>query len=727
MSKKVLSIILSLCMVLSSIAILASCSKDDENPGSGTTAGTDAITTGGEEEELSEYEKASGELYEKVLGEFYDAYEAAKKETNESKKWAMMAIAEAKLLATGVMLPTSSNGGNYAITKVAPNTATSTLWGNDSYRYHDVIVTTNFIKATHRVEMKQKWAELKGTGQYEAWVKSYLKDKGYTIKDTYSLGYTGDPQTWDVLGTSQAADSEAIVNTYDGLLEYDMENRLMPALAVSYTVSDDGLTYTFKIRENVKWVDSQGREVATVKADDFVAGMQHMMDAAEGLEYLVEGIIKNAKEYNAGEITDFTQVGVKAVDDNTLVYTLEKPTSFFLTMLGYGVFAPMSRQYYVSQGGKFGAEYNSEAEDYNYGKTPDNIAYCGPYRVTNFTKENTIVFELNEKYWDAANVNIKKITWLYNDGKDALKAYNDAKAGLLDGAGLNSSSLEKAKQDGLYNDYHYVSSTDATSFMSFVNVNRTAYANTADVTKLVTTLTPDQQVRSKAALQNVHFRRAIAFAVDRAEYNAQSTGDELKFASLINTYTPGNFVSLKEEVTVSINGTDKTYPAGTFYGAIMQDQMDADGVKIKVWDKDADDGLGSSAGFDGWYNVANAVEELNKAITELATAGITVSAEQPIVIEMPYFSGSEIYTNRANVYKQSIEAALEGKVKVSLCACDVVQDWYYAGYWTVTGEEANYDLYDLSGWGPDYGDPQTYLDTFLPDGDGYMTKCIGIY
>jgi peptide/nickel transport system substrate-binding protein/oligopeptide transport system substrate-binding protein len=81
----------------------------------------------------------------------------------------------------------------------------------------------------------------------------------------------------------------------------------------------------------------------------------------------------------------------------------------------------------------------------------------------------------------------------------------------------------------------------------------------------------------------------------------------------------------------------------------------------------------------------------------------------------------------SKVYQQSIEASLGGKVKLNLCAADTADDWYYAGYDTLSGEEANYDLYDVSGWGPDYGDPQTYLDTFLPEYAGYMVKCIGIY
>jgi ABC-type oligopeptide transport system substrate-binding subunit len=719
---KLLSLMLAVVMVLGMVA----CGDSKKNPDD-TTGSTGGKTYTDPYASIEDYDAKSKAIYDDVLGEFYAAYTAAKAETNESKKWAMMAIAEAKLLASGVMMPTSSNGGNYAITRVAPNTATSTLWGNDSYRYHDVIVATEFITAAHRAEMKAKWGELRGTGEYEAWVKSYLAGKGYTIKNTYAIGYTSDPSNWDVLATSKAVDSEVLVNTYDGLYEYDMENRLMPALAESYTVSEDGLTYTFKIREGIKWVDSQGREVADVKADDFVAGMQHMMDAAGGLEYLVQGIIVNATEYISGDITDFAQVGVKATDDYTLVYTLEAPTTFFMTMLGYGVFAPMSREFYVSMGGKFGAEYDSKAKTYKYGMGPDSIAYCGPYCVTSFTEKNTIVFSANASYWDAANINVKTITWLYNDGEDALKAYNDAKAGVLDGAGLNASAVVKAKEDNLYDTYSYVSSTDATSFMSFVNVNRAAYANIADETKVVSTLTDAQKVTSKAALRNEHFRRAIAFAIDRGAYNAQSVGEDLKYASLINSYTPGNFVSLKEDVVVKINGTDTTFKAGTYYGAIMQAQLDADNVKMKVWDPAADDGIGSGAGYDGWYNVDNAKAELATAIAELKEQGIEVTAENPIVIEMPYFSGSSLRTNMSNVYKQSIEASLGGLVKLNLCEATTADDWYYAGYDTYFGYEANYDLYDVSGWGPDYGDPQTYLDTFLPEYAGYMVKCIGIY
>ncbi len=710
---KLLSLLLVVAMLVSA---LAACQP--KNP-----ADTNDETTSGEEPEESPYTKESREIYNAILGDFNAAYQAAKAETNVSKKWAMMAIAEAKLMESAVMLPTSTQGGNYALSRVAPYTVDYCLWGNDDEKWQTALIATEFIKAADRTEMKAKWNELKGTGTYLAWAKQFLADKGYTLQTTYSTSFNSFPKTWDVLATSRAADSQYIVKTYDGLMEYNNEGTQVPALAESVTVSADGLTYTFKIRET-SWVDSQGRKVADVKADDFVAGMQHMLDVHGGLEYLVEGIIKGVHQYLHGEITDFAQVGVKATDDRTLVYTLEAPCTYFLTMLGYGVFAPMSRTFYEAKGGKFGAEFDASATDYTYGKTQDDIAYCGPFVVKNATDKSIISFEKNAEYWNKDAMNIDKIQYLYNDGSDTLKAYNDAKANTIAGAGLNASALVQAQQDGLFDDYAYTSATNATSYMAFFNVNRAAFKNINDGAA-ISTQSEETAARTHKAMQNVHFRRALAFALDRANYNAQSVGDVLKLVSLRNSYTPANFVYLEEETKVSINGTEKTYAAGTPYGKIMQDQIDADGVKITVYDPQADEGNGSGDGYDGWYSPANAMAELNTAISELADLGIT--KENPIEIDIPYPSARETYTKRANAFKQSYETALEGYVKVNLVECKNDDEWYYAGYNTDYGYEANYDIYDLSGWGPDYGDPSTYLDTFLPEGAGYMIKCIGIF
>lgn len=673
-----------------------------------------------------DYNAMSAAIYDAQLGAFNTLYQAAKEEQNVSKRYALMAQAEAKLLEAAVLIPGTTNGGNYGLSRVAKRSASTVLWGNDSDRFHNVLVTTELISAEDQTHLKAMWNEVRGTGTYSQKATDYLKEKGYTLKDTYNMGYVSDPQTWDALATSRSADSEAIVNTYDGLVEYDNENEIKPALAESWEVSEDGKTYTFHIRQGAKWVDAQGREVADVKADDFVAGMQHMLDAGGGLEYLVENIIVNALEYNTGDVTDFAEVGVKATDDNTVVYTLCQPTSYFITMLGYNVFAPMSRTYFESKGGVFGKDDYKAAVDagtMKYGQTVNDIAYCGPYTVTNHTAENTIVFEANPTYWNKENITIKTLTWKFNDGQDPTKAYEDTKAGTLDGCGLSSASLEACKADGNFEKYCTVSDTDATSFVLFLNLNRNAYANFNDETKAVSTMTDEQKKRTDAAMLNVHFRRAIGMGLDIATYNGQVVGEELKLNSVRNSYTPGNFVALEEDVTIEINGESKTFAKGTYYGEIMQAQIDADGVKIKVWDAENQ----TSDGFAGWHNPANAYEELQQAITELKEFGVEISKDNPIVMDLPYYSGADVYTNRAQTLKQSVEEALQGCVVVNLVSCADAKEWYYAGYYTESGKDANYTLYDVSGWGPDYGDPATYLDTMLGDGAGYMAKCLGLF
>ena len=728
--KRVLCALLALVMVLGFVGC-KNIGDDKNTPAPNNTnkpaeSVVPATTVPNTELPTGDYNAMSAAIYDAQLGAFNTLYQAAKEETNVSKRYALMAQAEAKLLEAAVLIPGTTNGGNYGLSRVAKRSASTVLWGNDSDRFHNVLVTTELITAEDQTHLKAMWNEVRGTGTYTQKATDYLKEKGYTLKDTYNMGYASDPKTWDALATSRAADSEAIVNTYDGLVEYDNENEIKPALAESWEVSEDGKTYTFHIRQGAKWVDAQGREVADVKADDFVAGMQHMLDAGGGLEYLVENIIVNALEYNTGDVTDFAEVGVKATDDNTVVYTLCQPTSYFITMLGYNVFAPMSRTYFESKGGVFGKDDYKAAVDagtMKYGQTVNDIAYCGPYTVTNYTAENTIVFQANPTYWNKDNITIKTLTWKFNDGKDPTKAYEDTKAGTLDGCGLSSASLEACKADGNFEKYCTVSDTDATSFVLFLNLNRNAYANFNDETKAVSTMTDDQKKRTDAAMLNVHFRRAIGMGLDIATYNGQVVGEELKLNSVRNSYTPGNFVALEEDVTVEINGESKTFAKGTYYGEIMQAQIDADGVKIKVWDAENQ----TSDGFAGWHNPANAYEELQQAITELKEFGVEISKDNPIVMDLPYYSGADIYTNRAQTLKQSVEEALQGCVVVNLVSCADAQEWYYAGYYTESGKDANYTLYDVSGWGPDYGDPATYLDTMLGDGAGYMAKCLGLF
>lgn len=741
--KKFLSLVLALAMVLSLAACGGNPSAESNAPANSDSGDqpSEGLTIG----EFTPVTYDEETIYNDNLGEFYELYLKAKEAGSLSERWAMMAQAEAKLLATGAVSLTRSKGGNYAMSRVAGRTVSGILFGNDSDRSHSAVVANELIRSEDQAELRSIWNELHGTGTFLQAAKDYLLEKGYTLSDTYGYTYATDPMTWDIFATSQQTDTEPVVQTYDGLMEYDCENVQQYAMATNMEVSDDGLTYTFTIREGQIWVDNQGRKVADVKADDWVAGMQHLFDAKGGLQALLFGIIKNAQQYALGEITDFEEVGVKAPDDHTLVYTLEAPCAYFPTMLGYSLFAPLSRDYYTSQGGKFGQDYDASAASYNYGKSPSTIAYNGPYLCTSYTDHNSIIYKANDSYWNPDSVTCKNLVWYYNDGSDATKAYEDAKSGLINGCGITTNILEVAKTETVeldgetisyFDAYHYNSATDATTFMGFYNLNRLAFANYNDDTKMVSGMNhesadsidleggvvtsdiEDDAARTHVAMNNKNFRLAMTFALDRGTYNAAQLGEDLKYVNLLNTIVPGNFVYLEEDVTLDIG----TFPAGTAYGEIVQAQLEAEGIPAKVWD----DAEGSSQGFDGWYDVSIARNYMEKAIEELAAQGIEITAENPIQIDYAYGDYYEPFVNQANVFQQCIQTAFEGKVKVNLVGgdSDALSD---ATYQPQNGYEMNYDLSHQTGWGPDYGDPATWLDCFLPYGDGYMTTSLGLW
>ena len=670
-------------------------------------------------------EKDDQQLYDENLGEFYDMYMEALECMDVDQRYALEALAEAKLLQTSVLLPTTSNYGNFAIGRTVPKTANGTLWGNDSDRQYSVLVTKELIKASDRDALKAMWMEAADAASYVAEAKAYLADNGYTLEDEYKYPSSSDPQTWDALNTYLQADSRPLVQLCDGLMMYDLKNTQQFALAESYEANEDMTVFTFKIRQGVKWVDSQGREIGEVTADDFVAGMQHMLDCQAGLEWLVDGVIVGANEYMYGETTDFADVGVKALDDYTLEYTLCDSTPYFLTMLGYNIFFPMNRAYFLSQGGAFGVDEFAaakESSNYKYGTSPDTIAYNGPFLIKSFTEKNTIVFEANPSYYNPEILGVHTLTWKYDDGTDNTKTYKDMVAGDITNAGLNTATMEIAKADGLFDEYSYVSETDATAFVEWMNIDRKAYANFNDANLGVSTHTEDQKLLAQAAMRNVHFRRAVHYAIDRATMVAQRKGEDLKYNSMINAYVPGNFVYLSKDVTVEINGESVTFPAGTAYGTIRQAQLEADGSHIKSFDAET----GLSTGFDGWYNPEVAKAELEIAIAELAEQGYEISAENPVRLDIASFTGNDSFKNQDQAAKQSIEEVLGGVVIVDIVPCETQMDWLNATYYPNTGDEMNFDIGNNGGWGPDYGDPKSYLDTMLPGGNG-MSKSFGLF
>lgn len=744
--KKLLALLLALAMVMS----LAACGGNapaatttaTEAPAATTPAGTDTpdeAYTGLDWAAIDamDVDEASDTIYDWNLGEFNEVYQDAKSEVVDlDLRMAKMAIAEAKLMESGVFIPVYGNGGAFAMNRVVPRTVTSVSWGIDRYRWYTQLVANELITTEDRDALTALWGESENAAAWEEAAKAYLKEHNYTLSDTWNYAINYELATWDAIASSFTSDQYFIAPTYSPLLEYDTKDEQQYALAESVDVSEDGTVYTFHLRKGVKWVDQQGREVGEVTADDWVASMEHVIDNNDALGYLmtVSGGcgIKNYDAYISGDVTDFAEVGVKAVDNYTLEYTLEGPFPAFLTMMGYGCFAPLNRAFYKAQGGTF----STEGEEYTSGKyatTPANIAYCGPYLVKNFTEKNVTSYVANPAYWNADAVQTHNLNIYYNDGSDPLRAYNEAKAGTLAGCAFNSSALVLAKEekpqgsDKTYFDlYHYTTPNDATTYCGWVNLNRGSWANFNDSTVGVSNQTDAQKAATRSAMNNQNFRLALAMAFDRGAFNSTIVGEELKYASLRNSFIPGNFQKTAGEVTVDINGTATTFPAGTYFAVIEQAQLDADGVTLKVWDPTADGGAGSGDGFDGWYNPEESVKYLEKAIAELAQIGVEISKENPIHIDVPYGTFSETVTNRFQAYKQSVEKVTDGRIIVDLIPFADNTTFGYAYYRTTKGSEANYDITPgTSGWGPDYGDGQSYLDVIQPY--GYMTKNIGLY
>ena len=649
------------------------------------------------------------EIYDAVLGDFSALMQKAEEAETIDERFILEAQAEAYLLDSAVMIPTTTQGGAYQIDRRAYRTNPYVNWGNDDDRFGTFVLCNELIKKEDREVLKAAWQKaVAGEEAYDAF--KILGDLGYTFSKDYKRTFQTAPVTLDWLNTSSQSDTEITVQTVDGLVQYNNLNQLCPAMAESWEVSDDGSVYTFHIREGAKWFTSEGEEYADVTAGDFVAGFHHMLDAKAGLEWLVEGVVKGAAEYLAGG--SFDEVGYEAVDDQTLVITLEGDIPYFMTMLTYSCFLPICEDWYLSHGGVYGAEEYQAAfadtEAYTFGKNTDvaSQVYSGPFLLKKLNPDSEIVVEKNPNYYRADEVTINSITWIYDNGENMKAFYDDVVNGVYAGSGLTEASgtLKMAKDDGNFDKYAYVSDTTSTTYFGGMNVNRGTFALESGAA--ASPKTEQQKIDTHNALMNKSFRKALAHAWDRATVNATSRGEDLKLANIRNMYTHPEFVSL-ENATTDADGHE--FAAGTFYGEMVQYYLDQMGGEIKVADA-----------IDGWYNADLAKDYLAKAKEELGD-----SVTWPITIDIVYYSASEGNTAQAQVSKQTIEETLGAEnVVVNLVETTTSADFYACGYRAASGEAGNFDFFYGSGWGPDYGDPSTYLDTFGVN--GYMLKVIGV-
>ena len=486
--------------------------------------------------------------------------------------------------------------------------------------------------------------------------------------NTFSYVYETDPDNLNYLTTGKAATANITSNVIDGLMENDRYGNFVPSMAEDWSVSQDGLTYTYTIRKDAKWYTSEGEEYAAVKAQDFVTGLKYAADNKSEALYLVQDSIKGLDAYVKGEVKDFSEVGIKAIDDQTVQYTLNKPESFWNSKTTMGVLAPVNEEFLTSKGSDF-----AKATD------PSSILYNGPFLLKSLVAKSSVEFEKNPNYWDKDNVHIDKVKLSFWDGQDNNKLAETFKDGGFSMARLFPTSASYPELEKEFKDNIVYTPQDSSTYLIGTNIDRQSYKYTSKTTD-------EQKTSTKKALLNKDFRQALAFGFDRTAYASQVNGESGATKLLRNLFVPPTFVQAD----------------GKNFGDLVKEKLVTYGDEWK--DVNLDDAQ------DGLYNPEKAKAEFAKAKTALQAEGV----QFPIHLDMPVDQTSTTKVQRVQSLKQSLEATLGADNVVvdvqQLQKDEVLNVTYFAE--TAAGED--WDLSDNVGWSPDYIDPSTYLDIIKP-------------
>ena len=502
-------------------------------------------------------------------------------------------------------------------------------------------------------------------------------DKEADAPTTFSYVYGVDPSSLDYSIATRTSTTDIIGNVVDGLLENDEYGNLVPSLAEDWSVSQDGLTYTYKLRKGVKWYTSEGEEYAEVTAHDFVTGLKHVADGKSDGVTLIQNSIKGLNEYMTGETNDFSTVGVKALDDYTVQYTLNAPESFWNSKVTSATMLPVNEEFLKASGKNYGAV------------SPSGILYNGPYILKTLTSKSLIEYEKNPNYWDKEKVKIEKVKLTYYDGSDQESLIRSFSSGVYTTARIFPSSSNFASTLEQYGDKITYSPQDSTSYYFTFNVNRQSYNKTAKTSE-------EQKTSTKEAMLNKDFRQAINFAFNRHSYAAQLNGEDGADKIIRNSLVPDNFVQ----------------SGGKNFGDIAQAELVNYGDQWK--------GVELVDGKDTIYNPDKAKASFEKAKKELEAKGVTF----PIHLDVPVEQTDTIAVQQSNSFKQSIESTL-GSENVVIDVLQMTDNEKES----ITSQarvpaQKDYDL-NSTGWAPSYQDPASYLNIMDPK-TGSAMKHLGI-
>lgn len=491
-------------------------------------------------------------------------------------------------------------------------------------------------------------------------------------KTTFRSLYSGEVQTLNYLTTSTTNDYAISANIVDCLVDYDQYGNITSGLAESWESNDDMTEWTFHIRKGVKWVDNNGKEMADVTANDWVAAARYVNDAAHESDnqymYDTGAVVHNAQAYydytaymlaseNGTKDTDADgeklepvdpvnaeDIGVEAPDDYTLVYKLDAPCSFFTSIVSYTSYMPVSQACLDEYGDSFGLDNES-------------LWYNGAFILSTYEPQEKHVLTKNASYWDKDHVYLDEVVSTYNADASSVEA-NMYKNGEIDYASISADLLDSwLKDDAVKDEVHGSRPNNSFSYFFCFNFDPQFDAQ----------YEPDNW---KLAVNNENFRKAMMASMDRVK--ALTVSEPYNPESLLNnTVTPANFAA----------AAGKDY---TQYDAL----------------KDITNGDS--------FDAAKAVEYRDKAKEELEKEGCTF----PVKVLMPYNPSVTNWDKECQVLEQQMESVL-GTDFIDI----IVQAGPETGFLSAVRRSGAYAFMKCN-WGADYADPQTWSEPFT-EGNNY--------
>jgi len=486
----------------------------------------------------------------------------------------------------------------------------------------------------------------------------------YQIKDlVMSKVSSRELESWNILRCQSEMAGENLIQCVDGLVEVDNHGKLIPGIAESWETNDEGKTWTFHLRQGVKWVDWQGNVMADCTAKDWLTAMEWILNfyknesynssmpremiqgATEYVEYTTALSEAEAQALNAEPGSKFLEmVGIEAPDDYTLVYHCVAEKPYFETLAACECLYPMNQGAVDAAGGP--KEYA--------GVDNTGIWYNGPYTVTEYINANTKVFTKNPEYWDTESYRFDTVTYRYVDSNDV--AYTLFENGEIDYVDLTESNLSTILNDP---NHKYAD--------NYVHIPTTKYAYSFlwNYNKLNDDQTPD--LNWNKAIANTAFRQSILYGLDLTEvWHRQDPIDPLICEN--NTFT-------MKGLCYTSDGKD--------YTQLVRDNLgvgDYNGETMVRLNKEKFEALKA------------------QAMEELTAVGVTFP------VHMRYFikASNQTALDDANVMKNAFSQSLGDDYIVM-----DIDTYVSSSSKEVT--KLHRGSVSISGWGADYGDPMNYV------------------